>query len=117
MTLELINTGSTRLLTLPRSAAQNCEATVHLRVLRVGTREQVYPRGEGRLCTQDVVNLTVPSSPLTQSPRGQIVDAERTLRLNRELKLEPGLYLVEAWVPAGGREPRIRGTYAIVRVR
>lgn len=73
-----------RTLSLGRSNAQGCAFAPHVRVLKVGTREVVYPTSELRLCTQEL--------------RDQVVPAGGEAKLTRELDLPPGEYMVEGWV-------------------
>lgn len=115
VTFDVMNSGTTRLLTLPRASSQNCEPFLHVRVLRAGTRELVYPTREASLCAQDMVTLTVPAAEVSRSAALPAPAPE--LKLSRRLNLAPGRYVVEAWIPAGGVEPRVRGTYAVVQVR
>ena len=66
-----------------RSSAQNCAFAPHVRVLKVGTREVVYPSGEPRICTQEL--------------RGETVPAGGEAKFTRTLDLAPGEYMIEGW--------------------
>ncbi|WP_293915357.1 hypothetical protein [Deinococcus sp.] len=80
-----------------RDSSQNCAAAPLLRVLKVGTREVVYPlAGEKRICTQE---LSIKTAPLG----GSAV-------FGRTLKLAPGEYVVESWFQgfAGPMNMRVR---------
>ncbi|WP_027481403.1 hypothetical protein [Deinococcus pimensis] len=82
--LTLRNTTATDVaLMAGRSNSQQCAFPPHVRVLRVGTREVVYPSGEPRICTQEL--------------RTETVTANGTLTLSRTLDLPAGEYVVEVW--------------------
>lgn len=89
-------------LSLPRDARQSCVAAPHVRILRVGTREVVYPPAvTDRMCTMDMVQT--------------VVGAGASVPLSRAVTLPKGQYLIEAWVP-GVRGGTVRAPYRIVRV-
>lgn len=66
-----------------RDSDQNCTAAPSIRVLQVGTRDVVYPVGDKRICTQEMVERTAPAG-------GSAV-------FERTLKLPAGEYMVEGW--------------------
>ncbi|AFZ66008.1 hypothetical protein Deipe_0408 [Deinococcus peraridilitoris DSM 19664] len=66
-----------------RSSAQECATAPHVRVLRVGSREVVYPAGEPRFCTQEL--------------RSESVPAQGSVTLSRTLNLPAGEYMIEVW--------------------
>lgn len=66
-----------------RDSDQNCAAAPSVRVLEVGTRKVVYPTGDKRICTQEMVERTAP--------------AGGTAIFERTLKLPVGEYMVEGW--------------------
>lgn len=64
---------------------QGCAFAPTIRVLRVGTREVVYPQGpSGRLCTQELLRKTAPARGLAA--------------FTRPLTLPSGDYLIEGWI-------------------
>ena len=88
-----------------RDSAQNCAAAPLLRVLRVGTREVVYPvAGEKRICTQELIIKTALLGGSTV--------------FSRTLKLAPGDYVVESWFQgfAGPMQSRVRLSAPPLRV-
>ncbi|AZI42135.1 hypothetical protein EHF33_04735 [Deinococcus psychrotolerans] len=74
-----------------RDSDQNCAAVPSIRVLQVGTREVVYPTGDKRICTQEMVERTAAA--------GGSATFERTL------KLPAGEYMVEGWFQGFAGEP------------
>lgn len=87
--LTLNNAGTnTVTLTASRDSDQNCAFAPLLRVLKVGSREVVYPTcGSPRICTQDALN-----TPLA---------AAKSTLLERKLTLPAGEYMVEGWFGGG----------------
>lgn len=82
--LTLSNATTTDLSLLAgRSNSQRCAFPPHVRVLKVGTREVVFPGGEPRLCTQELST--------------ERVGAGSRLTLTRTLELPAGEYMVEVW--------------------
>lgn len=68
----------------PRYNDQNCVTAPLVRVLRVGTREVVYPApSEPMLCAQDL--------------RSDTLGARGKVTYTRELNLPAGEYMVEGW--------------------
>ncbi|MFC4452807.1 hypothetical protein [Deinococcus sonorensis] len=95
LSLSVKNAGpATVALTLSRHSDQNCAFAPLIRVLRVGTREVVYPvaGAEPRLCTQEV--------------QGASLGAGESTSFSRTLDLPPGDYVVEGWLSAlAGAQP------------
>lgn len=87
-----------------RDNDQNCAFAPTVRVLRVGTREVVYPApGEGpRICTQELLSKAVPA-------RGSAV-------FTRDLDLAPGEYMIEGWFAGFADEERVKIPAQPVRV-
>lgn len=77
-------TAASQTLSLGRNNFQECAFAPHVRVLRVGSREVVYPRAEPRICTQEL--------------RSETIAANGEFTFERDLNLEPGEYVVEVWV-------------------
>lgn len=90
-----------------RDSRQNCTFGPLVRVLRVGTREVVYPApgAEPRLCAQDM--------------RIWRLTARGGATLTRDLDLPPGEYLVEGWFAGrlGGQRVRVPAQPVRVTVR
>lgn len=89
---------------LGRDSSQNCAFAPSVRVLRVGTREVVYPAaGEGpRICTQELLSRAAPA-------RGSAV-------FTRALDLAPGEYMIEGWYVGLLEGERVRIPAQPVRV-
>lgn len=89
---------------LGRDNSQNCAFAPSVRVLRVGTREVVYPPpGEGpRLCTQELLSKAAPA-------RGSAV-------FTRALDLAPGEYMIEGWFTGLADDQRVKLPAQPVRV-
>ena len=87
-----------------RDNEQNCAAAPTVRVLRVGTREVVYPEpGKApSLCAQDLRTDTL-------AARGQAT-------YTRELSLAPGEYMVEGWLSGLANDVRVKVPAQPVRV-
>ena len=87
-----------------RDSEQNCAAAPLLRVLKVGTREVMYPTGEPRICTQEMASQTAP--------------AGGTTTFKRTLTLPAGEYMVEGWFQgfAGGAGNRVKVSAPPVRI-
>ena len=79
-----------------RDSTQNCAAAPLVRVLRVGTREVVYPAGEKRICTQEQTTKTALLGGSTV--------------FSRTLNLAPGEYVIESWFQgfAGQTQSRVK---------
>lgn len=69
-----------------RHNQQSCAFGPLLRVLRVGTREVVYPTNDGEklVCAQDI--------------RSDTLTTTNALLYNRDLHLETGEYMIEGWL-------------------
>jgi hypothetical protein len=94
-------------LTLSRAGRQSCTTAPHVRVLRAGTREVVYPRGD-----EAAVVLCLAGTPTYRAPAGGQVTFDRTLDLSA------GRYVVEAYVPSTPQTNRvIRAGYVVVTMR
>lgn len=91
-------------LSLPRDNDQNCVIAPTVRVLRVGTREVVYPPlgAEPRLCAQDL--------------RSDTLGAGETLTYTRTLDLPAGEYMVEGWLAGFADDLRVKVPAQPVRV-
>lgn len=87
-----------------RDNEQNCATAPTVRVLRVGTREVVYPEpGKSpSLCAQDLRTDTL-------AARGQAT-------YTRELNLAPGEYMVEGWLSGFAQGVRVKVPAQPVRV-
>ncbi|EYB66631.1 hypothetical protein DEIPH_ctg079orf0010 [Deinococcus phoenicis] len=87
-----------------RDNDQNCAAAPTVRVLRVGTREVVYPvpGASPRICTQDLLGKTAPA-------RGNAV-------FTRTLDLPAGDYMIEGWFAGFGNDLRVKVPAQPVRV-
>ncbi|UQN06575.1 hypothetical protein [Deinococcus sp. QL22] len=85
LSLSVANAGAAALrLGAARDNDQNCALAPLVRVLRVGTREVVYPvAGEPRLCAQDFRTDT--------AGKGEAVT------YTRDLDLPPGEHMIEGW--------------------
>ncbi|RTR25911.1 hypothetical protein [Deinococcus radiophilus] len=92
LTLTLQNlTGKQQEISSPRDNRQECSFGPMVRVLEVGTRKVVYPpegAGNVMLCAQDMFVGTIP--------------AGGTIKLERELELPKGDYMVESWFAGYG---------------
>lgn len=71
------------LLETNRDNEQNCAFAPTVRLLKVGTREVVYPSGAPRICAQDL-----------QTDR---LSAGKSVTFGRTLDLPAGEYMVEGW--------------------
>lgn len=91
-------------LAVGRGSSQNCALAPSVRVLRVGTREVVYPvaGAEPRLCAQDIVTRTLPQG-------GQVT-------FTRALDLAPGEYMIEGWYAGLAEDQRVKLPAPPVRV-
>ena len=91
-------------LQVPRDNEQNCVTAPTVRVLKVGSREVVYPPvgGEPRLCAQDLRSDTL-------SAKGQV-------NYTRELELPAGEYMVEGWLTGFADGLRVKVAAQPVRV-
>ncbi|MDB5044806.1 MAG: hypothetical protein JWQ08_856, partial [Deinococcus sp.] len=85
LTLKVTNTSPKAVqLGAARDNDQNCAVAPLVRVLRVGTREVVYPvAGEPRLCAQDF--------------RTDTAGVGEAVKYTRDLDLLPGEYMIEGW--------------------
>lgn len=85
LSLKVANTGNAAVqLGAARDNDQNCAVAPLVRVLRVGTREVVYPvAGEPRLCAQDF--------------RTDAAGVGEAVTYTRDLELLPGEYMIEGW--------------------
>ncbi|WP_052303309.1 hypothetical protein [Deinococcus maricopensis] len=107
--LSVQNTGTSAFtLNANRDSLQGCQVAPHVRVLKVGSREVVYPDPAGvRLCAQDIVTREVP--------------AGGSVEFARNLTLPAGEYLVEVWfqgfVGEGGERVRVAAEAVRVRVQ
>ncbi|GAA5511739.1 hypothetical protein Dcar01_00452 [Deinococcus carri] len=83
---------------------QNCAFAPTVRVLRVGTREVVYPvpGASPRICTQELMSRTVP--------------ARGSTTFTRELDLPAGEYMVEGWFAGFGNKLQVKVPAQPVRV-
>jgi len=91
-------------LSLGRDNDQNCAFALTVRVLRVGTREVVYPApgDEPRICTQELLTRTLPA-------QGRAV-------FSRTLTLPAGEYMIEGWFAGFADEGRVKVPAQPVRV-
>lgn len=91
-------------LSLGRDNDQNCAFAPTVRVLRVGTREVVYPvpGAEPRICTQELLTRTLPA-------RGSVV-------FTRDLDLPAGEYMIEGWFAGFADDERVKIPAQPVRV-
>lgn len=87
--LTLSNLGpNSAMLVASRDSRQDCAFGPLLRVLKVGTREVVYPTQDSpRICTQDALNTDL--------------GKDKSLTLTHKLRLEPGEYMLEGWFQGG----------------
>lgn len=87
-----------------RDNDQNCAAAPTVRVLRVGTREVVYPAPEASplLCTQELLNRSVP--------------AGGSVTFTRDLALPAGEYMIEGWFAGFADNLRVKVPAQPVRV-
>ncbi len=69
---------------LTRNNTQDCTFGPFMRVLKVGTREVVYPVGNEKICAQDFNTAQVP--------------AQGSLNYTRQFKLISGDYMLESWI-------------------
>ncbi|MDL2344935.1 hypothetical protein QOL99_12360 [Deinococcus sp. MIMF12] len=94
-------------LDVSRDPRQNCAFVPSVRVLRVGTREVVYPTpgAEPRLCAQDL--------------ESRVLAAGGETTFTRELDLLPGEYMVEGWYAGllGGERVKVPARPVRVTVR
>ena len=105
LTLTLKSSRASALkLQVPRDNEQNCVTAPTVRVLKVGTREVVYPKPgqEPRLCAQDLRSDTVPA-------RGQV-------QYTRDLDLPAGEYMIEGWLTGFADDLRVKVPAQPVRV-
>lgn len=106
VTLNVQNAGGSALaLSANRDSLQGCAVAPHVRVLKVGSREVVYPNpADVRLCAQDIVTREVAANGATT--------------FTRDLQLPAGEYLIEVWFQGfvGGRGDRVRVAADAVRV-
>lgn len=86
LTLTLQSSRGAVTLGVGRDNEQNCATAPRVRVLRVGTREVVYPApgAEPRLCAQDLETRSLPAG-------GRTV-------FTRRLALPAGEYMIEGWL-------------------
>lgn len=91
-------------LSLGRDNDQNCALAPTVRVLRVGTREVVYPLpgAEPRLCSQEL--------------QGKILPARGSVTFGRNLDLPAGEYLIEGWFAGFAEGARVKIPARPVRV-
>ncbi|MBB5233092.1 hypothetical protein [Deinococcus budaensis] len=91
-------------LSLGRDNDQNCAFAPTVRVLRVGTREVVFPvpGAEPRLCSQELQAKTLPA-------RGRVA-------FTRPLDLPAGEYLIEGWFAGLADGARVKIPARPVRV-
>ncbi|WP_019584835.1 hypothetical protein [Deinococcus apachensis] len=87
-----------------RDNDQNCAFAPTVRVLRVGTREVVYPApgAEPRICTQELMTKTAPAN-------GNVV-------FTRDLDLPAGDYIIEGWFGGFADDTRVKVPAQPVRV-
>lgn len=87
-----------------RDNRQNCAFAPSLRVLKVGTREVVYPDGSGNamLCAQDMKTDTL--------------KAGSSVRYTRTVTLPAGEYMVEGWYLSLAGEQRVKVAAQPIRV-
>lgn len=87
-----------------RDNDQNCAFAPTVRVLRVGTREVVYPApgAEPRICTQELLTKTAPAG-------GSVV-------FTRDLDLPAGDYIIEGWFGGFADNERVKVPAQPVRV-
>lgn len=86
-----------------RDNRQHCAFAPSVRVLRVGTREVVYPAsGAARLCTQELLTKTLPAGGRAE--------------FTRDLDLPPGEYMVEGWFSGFADDVRVKVPAQPVRV-
>ncbi|MFC4424862.1 hypothetical protein [Deinococcus navajonensis] len=97
------HTGQDVTLSLPRDSRQFCAAAPHIRILRVGTREVVYPLAyTDRMCTMDMVST--------------VLKAGTVVPFTRSVTLPKGHYLIEAWIP-GVNGQKLRTPYRVFKVQ
>lgn len=91
-------------LEVPRDNEQNCATAPTVRVLKVGSREVVYPKPgqEPRLCAQDLRSDTV-------AAKGQV-------QYTRDLDLPAGEYMIEGWLTGFADGLRVKVPAQPVRV-
>lgn len=91
-------------LEVPRDNEQNCATAPTVRVLKVGSREVVYPpAGQSpRLCAQDLRSDTV-------AAKGQV-------QYTRDLDLPAGEYMIEGWLTGFADDLRVKVPAQPVRV-
>ncbi|MFB9994220.1 hypothetical protein ACFFLM_19885 [Deinococcus oregonensis] len=86
-----------------RDNDQNCAVAPLVRVLRVGTREVVYPvAGEPRLCAQDF--------------RTDSAGVGEAVTYTRDLDLAPGEYMIEGWFAGSVNDAAVKISAQPVRV-
>ena len=91
-------------LEVPRDNEQNCATAPTVRVLRVGSREVVYPpAGQSpRLCAQDL--------------RSDTLGAGKQVGYLRDLDLPAGEYMIEGWLTGFADGLRVKVPAQPVRV-
>lgn len=85
-----------------RDNRQDCATAPLVRVLRVGSREVVYPLGSAKICTQDMSS--------------EVLNAGGSLSYNRTLNLSAGEYMVESWFLGLTDNQRVKVSALPVRV-
>lgn len=87
-----------------RDNRQNCAFAPSIRVLKVGTREVMYPDGSGNamLCAQDMKTDTL--------------KAGGSVRYTRTLDLPAGEYMIEGWYQGLAGESRVKISAQPVKV-
>lgn len=108
-TLTLTLTLSSKLnkstaLAVGRDNGQNCATAPLIRVLRVGTREVIYPvaGASPKLCTQDL--------------KTDVLGAGGSVTYSREIQLPAGDYVVEGWWQGFADNLRAKVSATAVRV-
>lgn len=105
--LTLQNVGPTNVtLTASRHSGQNCAYAPLLRVLKVGSRQVVYPTDEPpHLCTQEALNTTL--------------KPQQSLTLEHNIKLPTGDYLLEGWFSGGinGQFQKISAAPILIKIK
>ncbi|GAA5500628.1 hypothetical protein Dxin01_00350 [Deinococcus xinjiangensis] len=105
LTLTLSSTlGKSVELLAPRDNRQECAFAPSVRVLKVGTREVVYPNGSGNamLCAQDMST--------------QQLKAGGSVAYSRTLNLPAGEYMIESWFLGSADGMRVKVPAQPVRV-
>lgn len=103
LTLKSNRTAAVKL-EVPRDNEQNCATAPTVRVLRVGSREVVYPpAGQSpRLCAQDL--------------RSDTLGAGKQVGYLRDLDLPAGEYMIEGWLTGFADGLRVKVPAQPVRV-